>query len=380
MRNILYLIIIFVFSFQQITFAYAPEDVATKEIQTTQSINGEEAAAPYAITGEAIVAMLQSTVGFDVPGSSIVFHRRTGQIFVRNTPKNHEIIAGILDDLRTSHRRQVHIEARIITVSGTDFEGVGVDSSNWQFISSPEKNFVVGSGTVNDRTITTTPTRSNFSDLNTIFDTNGIGDDIQVGIQREDVGDIDLLIDALGRKVDINTLSAPSITVFNNQRANISIAKDQFYIARIDSSFSSQGSDDLIVAQDPDVDIARSGTILDVTPTIHDDGTLTLELHPHYVRVDLTNTQAIENASGVTSNSVTLPIYTSQEINTTVTIKNGGVVVLGGLISEKENNLYDKVPFLGDIPLIGKAFFQNNQVKNVKTHLLMFVKSTIQDF
>jgi general secretion pathway protein D len=175
-------------------------------------------------------------------------------------------------------------------------------------------------------------------------------------------------------------LAAPSITVFNNQRANITIEKNQFYISRIDSSFSNEGSDDLIVAQDPDVDIARSGTILDVTPTIHDDGTITLELHPHYVRVDLSNTQDIENASGITSNSVTLPVYVSQEINTTVTIDNGGVIVLGGLIAEKENNLYDKVPILGDIPLIGKALFQNNQAKNVKTHLLMFVKPTFQEF
>jgi MSHA biogenesis protein MshL len=380
MKKLYSLFLIFIFACQQSIFAYAPEEVTTPEIKTTQSINGEEAAAPYAITGESIVAMLQSTVGFEVPGSSIVFHRRTGQIFVRNTPKNHEIIAGILDDLRKTHRRQVHIEARIITVSGTDFEGVGVESSSWQFITSPDKNFAGGSGTIDDRTITTTPTRSNFSDLNTIFDTDGIGDTMQVGIQREGLLDIDLAIDALGRKVDLNMLAAPSITVFNNERANITIEKNQFYISRIDSSFSSEGSTDLIVAQDPDVDIARSGTILDVTPSIHDDGTITLELHPHYVRVDLSNTQDIENASGITSNSVTLPVYVSQEINTTVTVDNGGVIVLGGLISEKENNLYDKVPVLGDIPLIGKAFFQNNQAKNVKTHLLMFVKPTFQEF
>ncbi|MBN1492939.1 MAG: hypothetical protein JW938_02190 [Candidatus Omnitrophica bacterium] len=380
MKNYLLIFILFLFFMHSMCFGYAPDEVATPEIRTSQSIKGEEAAAPYAITGEAIVAMLQSTVGFEVPGSAIVFHRRTGQIFVRNTPKNHEIIANILSNLRQSHRRQVQIEARIITVSGTDFEGVGVDSSSWQFITNPDKNFVGGSGTIGDTTVTTAPTRSNFEDLNTIFDTTGIGDAIMIGVQREGLLDIDLAIDALGRDVKVNTLAAPRLTVFNNQRANITIEKNQFYIARIDSSFSSAGSDDLIVAQDPDVDIARSGTILDVTPTIHDDGTITLELHPHYVRVDLTDTQDIENASGVTSNSVTLPIFTSQEINTTVTIDDGGVVILGGLISETEDNLHDKVPLLGDIPLIGKALFQNNQVRNVKTHLLMFVKATVQEF
>lgn len=372
--------IITILLFVSSSFAYAPEEIATPEMRTAQSVNGEEAIAPYSITGEAIVAMLQNTVGFDIPGSAIAYHRRTGQIFVKNTPKNHEIIATILGSLRESHRRQVNIEARIITVAGTDFEGIGVDSSSWQFISSSSKDFAVGSGTIGGRTVTDTATRSNLADLNTIFDSTGIGDAIQIGIQREGTFDIDFSIDALARRVDVNTLAAPRITVFNNQRANISIEKDEFYIAKIDSSFSSPGGNDLVVAQDPDVDIARSGTILDVTPTIHDDGTITLELHPHYIRVDLSNTQSIDNASGVTSDSVTLPVYTSQEINTTVTIENGGVVALGGLISEEENNLHDKIPFLGDIPFIGKTFFQNNQVRNVKTHLLMFVKATVQEW
>lgn len=363
------------------TCAFAPKEIVTSDIISAQSVTGEEASAPYNVTGESLVAMIQSVVGFDTPGSSIVFNRRTGQVFVRNTPLNHEVITRILDTIRQAVKRQVSIEARIITVSDTDFEGLGIDSGSWNFgtTSPTEKYFSAGSGTVNGHAYTTNATTSNFPDLNTVLTSTATGAAFPLQFTRPKSFDLNATIDALARVSSLNTLAAPHITVFNTQRANISIEKHEYYVAKLDSTFEGSGAD-RTVAQDPDVGVARSGTILDVTPTINANDTITLELHPHYVRVDLTNTQEIQNGSGAdTPNQVTLPTYNSQEINTTVTVENGGVVILGGLISEEEISQHDKVPGLGNIPLIGKLFFQSNQDKNVKTHLLIFVKATIKD-
>ena len=358
--------------------AFAPEEIRSPETMTQQTVTGEEAATPHYVTGESLVAMLQNVVGFDIPGSSIVYNRRTGQIFVRNTPANQEAIISILEDLRQAMKRQVEIEARIISVSGVNFDGLGINTSSWKFASSDTGDFAVVSGDISSVHSTNPETRSSFPDLTRIFSTTeDTGAKFPIRVQKAGMLDLNATIDALGRKTRLNTLAAPRITVFNNQRANISIEKQQYYISRIESSFTgSAGS--YTVAQNPDVAIARSGTILDVTPSINSNGTITLELHPNYVRVDLTNTQQIQKVAGVTPSSVTLPKYTSQEINTTVTIQNGGVVVLGGLISEEDINEHDKVPVLGSIPILGKLFFQSNQVRKEKTHLLMFVKATVK--
>ena len=97
--------------------------------------------------------------------------------------------------------------------------------------------------------------------------------------------------------------------------------------------------------------------------------------------MDLTNTQTFTNRfSGADfNNSVTLPVYEKQAIDTTLTVPNGGVAVLGGLITETENIKLRKTPFYGEIHLIGKWLFQNEQNEHVRSYLIMFVRATVRD-
>ena len=136
------------------------------------------------------------------------------------------------------------------------------------------------------------------------------------------------------------------------------------------------GVNTAIVNTEAEVEQARSGTILDVTPTVNQDGTITLELHPQYVSVDLSNAQAVTNRNGSTSftNSVTLPVYKSQEINSTVTIPDGGVAVMGGLVQDTEDNEINRTPHFGKVPVVGNLF-KNEQLKRTKSYLLIFVQA-----
>jgi type II secretory pathway component GspD/PulD (secretin) len=72
-------------------------------------------------------------------------------------------------------------------------------------------------------------------------------------------------------------------------------------------------------------------------------------------------------------------VFKLQSADTTVTLQDGGVAVIGGLIEEREEKNNYKVPFFGDIPLVGKLCFQKTQSKDIKTHLIMFVKATVKD-
>ena len=313
------------------------ENISSIESISTQSVGGDDIISPYHITGESLVQLMQKMVNFDISGSNIIFNRRTGQIFIRNTPSNHDTIETILSDLRSAQYRQVEIEARIITVSATDIDDIGLDFLEWNAVSS-HKNTDFG-------TLTELNSGQNLSAIDFPNVTDAAGNDLGGQLSFAAQGSsfsIDAFIDALKSYAEINTLSAPHLIVANNQRANIRIEKAQYYVQSVKTD-----ADSTQVAVDPEIGVASSGTILDVTPTINSDGTISLELHPQFVRVDISNTQTV-NVAGPSllddesQPSVTLPVFTVQSTDTTITIENGGVALIGGLIEEREEYDYYK--------------------------------------
>ncbi len=77
--------------------ALAPKDIASQDSILSQGISGDEAAAPYMLNGESLVGMLQDVIETEIPGSSIVFNRKTGQIFVKTIPSSHGLVGQVLD-------------------------------------------------------------------------------------------------------------------------------------------------------------------------------------------------------------------------------------------------------------------------------------------
>ncbi len=352
------------------------ENLTSVETISAQSLKGDDIISPYHVTGESLTQILKKMANFDVPGSNIVFNRRTAQIFVRNTPTNHDLIGKILSDLRRAQYQQVEIESRIITVRATDIDDLGLDYLGLDaFGSKGSKTF--GTDSAFDGTYNTNIDFPNVA--NTAGDS--IGGQLSFAALSSHF-DLQAYIDALQSRAEVNTISAPRLIVANNQRANLRIEKAQYYIQSIETDAEEVGATSLAV--DPAIGIAQSGTILDVTPTINADGTISLELHPEFVTVDLTDTQKINVAASADLDDalqpeVTLPVFRIQTADTTITVENGGVAMIGGLIDEREDKGFYKVPVLGDIPLVGKLCFQSSQVQEVKIHLLIFVKATCKN-
>lgn len=371
-----------------VSYAAAPQELATPESMGTQVVTDSETTSSPFVTGEALVTLVKKIIPFDVTGSSVVYNRSSGQLFVRNTPSHLETVDRIINELRAAGKKQVDIEARIVTVSSTDFLGLG---QNFLGFDMTKRHKGVSFGTTGKPKTTTSGLQlTGQTSYNTGFGFPGVedADGIQGGqftfFGTSDRINIESAIDALKSIGEVNTLSSPRLTVFNNQRANIKIEEAQNYLSRVDYELIGERGITLfvaIVSAEAIVDVARSGTILDVTPTINANGTITLDLHPTFVRVDLSETQTFTNRfqGADFSNTVTLPVYDKQSIDTTLTIPNGGVAVLGGLITETENLKLRKTPFFGDIPLIGKWFFQNDQNEHVRAYLIMFVRATMRD-
>jgi general secretion pathway protein D len=124
------------------------------------------------------------------------------------------------------------------------------------------------------------------------------------------------------------------------------------------------------------------GPTLDVVPYVLSDGyTINLTLIPELLQFD--QYDSVPTVPGVTvANVVTLPTvlphFTVREVVTTVNIWDNQTVVLGGLISSSISTTKDKVPFLGDLPVVGRLFQSQSKVTS-KKNLMIFVTATIVD-
>jgi type II secretion system protein D len=167
--------------------------------------------------------------------------------------------------------------------------------------------------------------------------------------------DFDLLIRALNAQGRFQVLSNPSVMAANNQPARIQVGEN---IGRATSSRLSDGG-----TQQTDVEFIDIGVILEVTPSINPDGYVRMTITPEIT--DLTNrsTQVTEDLE--------VPILTKRIATTTVTVRDGQTIVIGGLIEDQYEERVRKVPLLGDIPLIGKIF--RNEFEQTSTTELLIV-------
>jgi general secretion pathway protein D len=122
------------------------------------------------------------------------------------------------------------------------------------------------------------------------------------------------------------------------------------------------------------------GPTLDVVPVVLADGyTINLTLIPSLLEFDGYDTPpVVPGVSGVVQVPTALPKFTAREVVTTVNVWDNQTVSLGGLISSSVQNTKDKVPFLGDLPLLGRLF-QSQSKTTTKKNLMIFVTATIID-
>jgi type II secretory pathway component GspD/PulD (secretin) len=112
------------------------------------------------------------------------------------------------------------------------------------------------------------------------------------------------------------------------------------------------------------VSFIDTGVKLHVTPTIHDDGFITMKIKP-----EISNE---ETKSFTAADGTIIPIVDTSEVQTTVRIKDGVTIIIGGLMTDQRINNKTKIPILGDLPWIGKAF--NTENRNMqKTEIVIFL-------
>ncbi len=264
--------------------------------------------------------------------------------------------AGTLDTLlpvieRLDIRRsQVLVEAIIVEVSGNLNRQLGVELAAFQdgniAAASTNTGVLAGiAGALQADAIPTIPT----------------GLSLGFGTDNIDSGGLSFvgLIQLFESNTEANILSTPSILTTDNNEATISVAENVPFIT---GTFTNDSG-----ADNPFQTIERRdvGITLQVTPQISKGETVVLEIDQ---QVSSVSAEPIAGASDI--------VTTERQITTQVIAKNGEVIILGGLLEDEVTQEQQKIPFLGDIPYLGRLF-RNDTTSVDKSNLMVFLKSTI---
>lgn len=318
-----------------------------------------------------------------------------GELIVTHNARTLERIAELVE--RLARHRQVEIEAKFMevgegaldqlgvqwnlsNVSGNKKAGTtGVTSGALNSIRTLSGAFSSTSGSSGGATPPQIPTGVNLATNATanVDVTGGIVDGLKLrGI-----------ITALQQEDGTELLSSPRLTVLSGATASITVAQEMRYPQSYDrvntdvGSGSSSGS--ILTAPTPlDFTTRNIGVQMQVTPYVEDDGSITLILAPEVTQferfIDYGGQSVVVN--GGTTQQVPSgffqPVFSVRKLTTEVNIPSGSTLLLGGLTREESVTVRDKVPVLGNIPVLGRAFRSEGSSK-IKKNLVVFVTARL---
>ena len=307
----------------------------------------------YADVGE----LYKSLKTFLSPDGEIAFNYGTSNLMVTDTESKIAAIDAFIEevDRRTP---QIMIEARIYDVTSLN----GLDLG---FMWNAGKNTDYSPGGITD--VGANPS----GDINPfvtgafesgISKTDGITGVLRLGF-LDDSLDIDTLFKAQEQEINAQLLASPRILTLDNETALIQIIRQIPYQEITETSAGGQiGS----------TEFRDVGVMLEVTPHVTRDGYVRMHIRPEFSVVSgsvLVTGLAVSNPQ---------PVVDSRSADTVTLIKSGETVVIGGLRKKEISQMIDKIPLLGDIPLLGYLFrFEGEE--EIDSELLVFITPYIVD-
>ncbi|SDY31501.1 general secretion pathway protein D [Variovorax sp. YR266] len=289
-------------------------------------------------------------------GGQIQADPTTNSLIITAPEPQYRQMRAVIDKL-DGRRAQVMIEALIVEVSASKAANFGVQ---WQ--SALGNNGVIGTNSSLNKT--------NILALTQALATRnaaGLASSIQPGLNLGIAGKIggQYILGAIANffnsDSDANVLSTPNLLTLDNEEARIIIGQNvPFPTGSYASTSGSVGVNPFTTVERKDV-----GLTLRVRPTINENGTVRMTIFQETSTVDQ---NSLTNVNGPTTNK--------RSIESSVLVEDGGLVMLGGLLSDTYNNNIEKVPLAGDIPVLGNLFKNENRTRT-KSNLMMFLRPTV---
>ncbi|WP_284615830.1 type II secretion system secretin GspD [Aquabacterium humicola] len=263
-----------------------------------------------------------------------------------------------LIDQLDSRRAQVYIESMIVEVSGGDaadfgFQWLGILGSDGNRSIQAVQNLPTGS----------TP---GIVGINTglVQGSLNLGDGLNVGLVRtiNGVNSLAAILRLLQSQSATNVVSTPNLITLDNEEAKIVVGENVPFIT---GQFTNTGT----ATTNPFQTIERKdvGITLRIKPQIGEGGAIRMQLYQEQSSVKTDTAAGTSNAG---------PSTTKRSIEGTVTVDDGQILVLGGLIEDNYTTTKSKVPLLGDLPLLGPLFRSESRTRK-RTNLMVFLRPVV---
>ncbi len=221
--------------------------------------------------------------------------------------------------------------------------------------------------------------------------------------------DVSMILHMLSQRSDSDLLSAPKVVTKSGQEAVMKVVTEYIYPTEFEVTMSQQGNiggisdgssgDPLAIVEPQNFEMREVGVILQVVPEVSAEGQMiNLLLNPQVVSEPvwknygtkvpkivpsgvldpITEIFLQESKVEYTELPMEQPFFPVRSVSTQLSIYNGATVVMGGLINENRVTIEDKIPFLGDLPYMGR-FFRSRSEQSDKRNLLVFVTARLVD-
>lgn len=281
----------------------------------------------------AILSLIQNNHALLSAKGQASLDQRTATLIISDMPQNLNLIKTLLQTIDVPVQ-EVEIDARIVLVNKSALNALGV------MLGSSQPNPVTLLGSVNSANV----------NLPIVNPAGTIGFSLGKLAGQE----LDLQLQALEETGDGKVISAPELTVSDNQEAYIQEGSEVPFRTATSSGATQ-------------IEFKKAVLGLKVTPQIMADGSINLKLQ--------INKDSVTNQEGANN---TTPIIATSEVNTLVRVADGETLVLGGIYSEDKSTQVKQVPVLGGIPGLG-WLFKSKSVSDKYTDLLVFITPKVLD-
>ncbi len=287
--------------------------------------------------------------------TSIVADAASNSLVVTASEGAYRALRSVIDKL-DQRRAQVFIECLIVEVRGDLAAEFGI-----QWLAGLE-NFSQSGTSVGGGTNFGGPTQNIVSGASNI---SNLGRGLNIGVVRGEVTlpgvgtitNLAFLARALETSAKANILSTPNILTLDNQEANLLVGQNVPFIT---GQFTNQSSGGSTVNPFQTIERRDVGLNLKVKPQISEGGTIRLAIYQ-----EVSSVVDDTNPAGVVTNK--------RSLETSVLVDDGNIIVLGGLVQDEIGVNVEKVPVLGDLPILGHLFRYESR-KRVKTNLMLFLR------
>lgn len=386
--------------------------------EAQKAVFGEEGEPTVSTSIEALADLIRANIEpttWDTEG--FVLEPASGRLVVVTTPEIHKQVENFLNDLRKFTKLTVHVESRFISLQrgflqdiGVDFRGSGgqnpgqvalLDDVTYGRVFNPNTGVAgaTGGAFINsgselaglgrDNNGPGLPAAASLSPSAGAFYQRGTNDfrgrtenvfdrslgqllsgngGATVAFSILDDAQINAIFRGVEKDLDTSVITAPRLTIFNNQRANLTLVNQVSYVKDYDVEVAQTA-----FIADPLVDIIQDGLTLDVKPTVsHDRKYVTLEVKPTVATL-LRPIRTFESSlSGISTPVVIeLPEIRYSRAETTVRVPDHGYVVIGGLKHIRSVDRRSETPVLSNIPLLGFLFTRKGRSDEIRDLIIV---------